>query len=96
MSTQRFSSSSTLVSLRFVTGCTLVFFGESSHLTLFNALQVVEDGEQLVGLVGSRTYMAPEVVANKPYGKPADLFSIGVIMFVLLLVILLPHLTSPR
>lgn len=43
----------------------------------------MEGNKPLYGVVGSRTYMAPEVVKNTGYGKPVDMYSIGVIMYIL-------------
>eukprot|EP01130_Rhizamoeba_saxonica_P012150 TRINITY_DN5103_c0_g1_i1.p1 TRINITY_DN5103_c0_g1~~TRINITY_DN5103_c0_g1_i1.p1 ORF type:complete len:306 (-),score=71.22 TRINITY_DN5103_c0_g1_i1:35-952(-) len=34
--------------------------------------------------VGTQTYMAPEIERGDPYGKPSDLYSIGVILYILL------------
>jgi len=42
-----------------------------------------EDG-QLYEVVGSRTYMAPEIDRRCGYGKPVDMYSVGVIMYILL------------
>jgi hypothetical protein len=36
------------------------------------------------GAAGTATYMAPEVVANEPYGRPVDLWSVGVVLLELL------------
>lgn len=35
-------------------------------------------------VVGSRTYMAPEIHMRCGYGKPVDTYAIGVIMYILL------------
>jgi serine/threonine protein kinase len=39
--------------------------------------------QQLSAACGSPAYMAPELLAAKPYGKPADLWSLGVLTFAL-------------
>ncbi len=38
----------------------------------------------LSGVLGSPTYMAPEIWAEKAYGKPVDLWAFGVITYILL------------
>lgn len=40
--------------------------------------------ESCRGRVGSAYYMAPEIVANQLYGKPVDIWSFGVILYLLL------------
>jgi serine/threonine protein kinase len=50
---------------------------QSNKLKLidFGVAEVLEPGKSLKGIVGSRTYMAPEVAANVPYGKPVGTLS---------------------
>lgn len=36
----------------------------------FGVAELLENDKPLRGIVGSRTYMAPEVAGNLPYGKP--------------------------
>ena len=44
------------------------------------------DGSSLItsGRIGTPSYMSPEVVQRMPYSKPADIWSCGVVLFVLL------------
>jgi len=48
------------------------------------AAVVDESRPKLYEIVGSRTYMAPEIHMRTGYGKPVDMYSIGVIMYILL------------
>ncbi|KAJ3337682.1 hypothetical protein HDU93_000689 [Gonapodya sp. JEL0774] len=55
----------------------------------FGVAKLVGDGESEGNIAcktftGSPAYMAPEVVLRKKYGKPVDVWSVGVIAFVLL------------
>ena len=43
--------------------------------------KVGEDLYQMSGNTGSARYMAPEVALNKPYSKPADVYSLGIILW---------------
>jgi serine/threonine protein kinase len=43
-----------------------------------------EEGETLTELVGTLNYVAPEVLRSKPYGRPIDVWALGVIMFIIL------------
>jgi len=36
------------------------------------------------GICGTAGYMAPEIIEKKPYGKKADVFSLGVVVYILL------------
>jgi len=64
----------------------LLFEDEKSNklkLIDFGVAEVLDGNKPLYGVVGSRTYMAPEVVKNSGYSKPVDMYSIGVIMYIL-------------
>ena len=37
-----------------------------------------------LGRIGTPNYMAPEVVCRQPYGKPVDMWGMGVLLYVLL------------
>eukprot|EP01125_Pyxidicula_operculata_P003224 TRINITY_DN1368_c0_g2_i1.p1 TRINITY_DN1368_c0_g2~~TRINITY_DN1368_c0_g2_i1.p1 ORF type:complete len:241 (-),score=52.01 TRINITY_DN1368_c0_g2_i1:215-937(-) len=49
----------------------------------FGLAETAGDEEELVGIVGSTTYMAPEVVAESGHSKPVDIYAAGVIMYIL-------------
>jgi calcium/calmodulin-dependent protein kinase I len=42
------------------------------------------EGDDLSGLFGSPAYVAPEVILGRSYGKAVDMWSLGVLVFVLL------------
>jgi len=50
----------------------------------FGIATIMEPGKQLFEIVGSRTYMAPEIHMRSGYGKPVDAYAMGVIMYILL------------
>lgn len=50
----------------------------------FGIATIMEPGKVLMEVVGSRTYMAPEIHMRCGYGKPVDAYAIGVIMYILL------------
>jgi len=59
---------------------------ESTTLKLCDfgiAIQIPE-GEMLSEIIGSPGYIAPEVEEGQPYSFPADMYSIGVLLYLLL------------
>ena len=42
------------------------------------------DGNTLLTQCGSPLYVAPEIISKAPYGKPVDMWAIGIITFILL------------
>jgi len=50
----------------------------------FGVSAILKNGEQLYDRVGTRTYMAPEIMTQQGYGKPCDMYSLGVIIYILL------------
>jgi len=50
----------------------------------FGLARLFNDGSGMDTQVGSLEYTAPEVLKNKPYSKMCDLWSVGVITFILL------------
>lgn len=53
----------------------------SARLADFGLACRLRSGETAKGWVGSEPYEAPEVMASKPYGLSADVFSLGVVLF---------------
>lgn len=47
-------------------------------------LSCVMDGSQEVGWLGTAGYVAPEVIERKPHSPAMDVFSAGVVLFILL------------
>ncbi|KAL3848158.1 hypothetical protein ACJMK2_019035 [Sinanodonta woodiana] len=48
------------------------------------AVQLPESGKISGGRIGTPQFMAPEVIKREMYGKPVDVWSCGVLMFILL------------
>ncbi|CAI7912377.1 unnamed protein product [Closterium sp. NIES-53] len=55
-----------------------------AKLADFGGSTVLKPGQTATGYVGSMPYMAPEVAGRKPYGFPADVWSMGVTLYVIL------------
>eukprot|EP01128_Nolandella_sp_AFSM9_P005646 TRINITY_DN2773_c0_g1_i1.p1 TRINITY_DN2773_c0_g1~~TRINITY_DN2773_c0_g1_i1.p1 ORF type:complete len:716 (-),score=127.00 TRINITY_DN2773_c0_g1_i1:82-2229(-) len=53
-------------------------------LTDFGASIYVKKGEKVTGGIGSPSYCAPEVITNVPYDHSVDMWSVGVISYIVL------------
>lgn len=47
----------------------------------FGIARTIERNSQATAGVGTYSYMAPEVVKNEPYGKSADVYSLGLLLY---------------
>ncbi|KAL6633341.1 hypothetical protein ACP70R_026012 [Stipagrostis hirtigluma subsp. patula] len=63
-----------------------VFFDGSGVLKLgdFGSAEWFGDGRLMTGLVGTPYYVAPEVVAGREYGEKVDVWSAGVVLYMML------------
>eukprot|EP00040_Diaphanoeca_grandis_P018683 m.98270 g.98270 ORF g.98270 m.98270 type:complete len:460 (-) comp27047_c0_seq1:501-1880(-) len=50
----------------------------------FGLAALVDNDSKCTGVVGSPIYVAPEVIKEEPYGKAIDMWSCGVILYVIL------------
>lgn len=50
----------------------------------FGLSQIIGPNETSLDPFGTLSYVAPEVLLQKPYGKEVDLWSLGVIIYLLL------------
>lgn len=50
----------------------------------FGTARKFTHGKKLKGIIGTPFYMAPEIFNEKKYNEKADVWSLGIIMFVLL------------
>mmetsp|Transcript_7009 Transcript_7009/g.5249 ORF Transcript_7009/g.5249 Transcript_7009/m.5249 type:complete len:86 (+) Transcript_7009:1998-2255(+) len=59
---------------------------ESSDLKIvdFGLSKIIGPNETSLDPFGTLSYVAPEVLLQKPYGKEVDLWSLGVIIYLLL------------
>jgi len=63
-----------------------VFVSESGRFKLgdFGIARTIERTTHATAGIGTYSYMAPEVEKNEPYGKTADIYSLGLMMYWLL------------
>jgi len=59
---------------------------DDEHLKIadFGLAGIIKNGQPLEGIAGTPLYMSPEMVSNEPYSFPTDVWSMGVICFILL------------
>lgn len=56
----------------------------SVKLADFGSAEVVMDGEMINGVVGTPYYVAPEVLVGRGYGEKVDVWSAGVVLYIML------------
>ena len=54
-----------------------------AKLADFGFAATFKPGEKVLGSCGSPSYVAPDILSSKPYDEKCDLWSVGVIMFLL-------------
>jgi serine/threonine protein kinase len=57
--------------------------GEQVALADFGQTVLLKDGDLLIRNGGSRGYQAPEMLARRGHGKPADMWAFGVVLYTL-------------
>lgn len=57
---------------------------ERLRLADFGSAENFSEGEKMSGVVGTPYYVAPEVVAGREYGEKVDVWSCGVVLYVML------------
>ncbi|PQQ07465.1 phosphoenolpyruvate carboxylase kinase 1-like [Prunus yedoensis var. nudiflora] len=63
-----------------------ILFDDRDRLRLadFGSAETFGDGETMSGLVGTPYYVAPELVAGREYGEKVDVWSSGVVLYIML------------
>ncbi|KAJ8765205.1 hypothetical protein K2173_011465 [Erythroxylum novogranatense] len=56
----------------------------SVKLADFGSAEVVLEGDTITGVVGTPYYVAPEILAGREYGEKVDVWSAGVVLYIML------------
>lgn len=64
----------------------ILLFGDESTAVLadFGSAEKINDGEKSSSILGSIFYLAPEILTSKLHDKSADMWALGVTLFILL------------
>jgi serine/threonine protein kinase len=70
--------------LTFVRSIQLYHNKSRAKISDFGTAKLLEDGSKVFTVLGTPSFMAPEILAEEPYSVKADVYSFGVVLFVMM------------